>query len=131
MSIEDLYMDDLEDDRVPGEEAEPATAHARHEEDAQGYRAAGEQGSDDTLAPAAHPPLALDELELALTVRCGQVTLSLAQLRRLGPGTVLEVEGIAPGLATLCHADRVIAEGELVEVNGRLGLQITRMAGNP
>ncbi|EPM70552.1 type III secretion protein HrcQb, partial [Pseudomonas syringae pv. actinidiae ICMP 18804] len=29
------------------------------------------------------------------------------------------------------HGERVVAEGELVDVDGRLGLQITRLAAQP
>ncbi|EJO94617.1 type III secretion protein HrcQb [Ectopseudomonas mendocina DLHK] len=67
-------------------------------------------------------------LPLQLTLRCGQLTLSVDQLRQLGSGSVLEIHGVAPGHATLCHGEHVVGEGELVDVDGRLGLQITRMA---
>ncbi|WP_341957641.1 FliM/FliN family flagellar motor switch protein [Pseudomonas sp. RC10] len=70
----------------------------------------------------------LDHLPMALTLRCGHLDLTLGDLRRIAAGTVLEVSGIAPGYATLCHGDRVVAEGELVDVEGRLGLHIIRMA---
>ena len=32
-----------------------------------------------------------------------------------------------PGFATLCHDDRPLAHGELVDVDGHIGLQITRL----
>jgi type III secretion protein Q len=67
-------------------------------------------------------------LPLDLTLRCGQLNLSLGELRRLSNGTVLVASGVTPGFATLCHGERVVAEGELVDVDGRLGLQITRTA---
>jgi type III secretion protein Q len=70
----------------------------------------------------------LSQLPLELTLRCGQISLTLGELRRLSSGTVLDVAGVTPGFATLCHGERVVAEGELVDVDGRLGLQITRMA---
>ena len=70
----------------------------------------------------------LDQLPLALTLRCGSLELTLGDLRRIAAGTVLPVNGVTPGFATLCHGERVVAEGELVSVEGRLGLQITRMA---
>lgn len=73
----------------------------------------------------------LDQLPLALTLRCGSLELTLGDLRRLAAGTVLPVNGVTPGYATLCHGERVVAEGELVSVEGRLGLQITRMASRP
>lgn len=82
----------------------------------------------EMAAPAPQPLDPIASLPLQLTLRCGQLTLSLEQLRQLGSGSVLEVQGIAPGHASLCHGEQVVAEGELVEVDGRLGLQITRMA---
>jgi type III secretion protein Q len=76
-----------------------------------------------------HPSLdSLDQLPLALTLRCGSLELTHGDLRRIAAGTVLPVNGVTPGFATLCHGERVVAEGELVSVEGRLGLQITRMA---
>jgi type III secretion protein Q len=81
--------------------------------------------------PEAEEPLnldPLDQLPMALTLRCGSLNLTLGDLRRVAAGSVLEVSGVTPGYATLCHGDRVVAEGELVDVEGRLGLQITRMA---
>ncbi len=72
----------------------------------------------------------LDQLPLALTLRCGSLELTLGDLRRIAAGTVLPVNGVTPGFATLCHGERVVAEGELVSVEGRLGLQITRMASH-
>lgn len=73
----------------------------------------------------------LDQMSLELTLRCGTLILTLGDLRRLAPGTVLEVTGTLPGHATLCHGERVVAEGELVDVDGRLGLQLTRTAFHP
>ncbi|WP_324616902.1 MULTISPECIES: FliM/FliN family flagellar motor switch protein [Pseudomonas] len=97
-----------------------------------------EEGYDEGLSPkyADEPAVAADpdllaDLPLALTLRCGQLTLTLGQLRELGSGSVLEINGVAPGQATLCYGERVVAEGELVDVDGRLGLQITRLASQP
>lgn len=73
------------------------------------------------------PPAALTGIDLDLTVRCGHLSLSLGALQHLAPGSVLDVSGITPGRATLCHGERIVAHGELVDVDGRLGLQITRM----
>ena len=68
-----------------------------------------------------------DELSMALTVRCGVLTLTLGELRNLAPGTVLGITGYAPGVAGLYYGDRPIGQGQLVEVEGRLGLQLTRV----
>ncbi|MEQ4530359.1 MAG: FliM/FliN family flagellar motor switch protein [Mixta sp.] len=70
---------------------------------------------------------ALDGLPLALTVRCGQLRLTLGELQRLSAGSTVMVDNVQPGEALLCHGDFPLAKGELVDVEGRLGLQITHM----
>ncbi|WP_122341338.1 FliM/FliN family flagellar motor switch protein [Pseudomonas caricapapayae] len=135
MSTEDLYQDDVESlddyDEQIGEqqwadvdvEEQPGLSSDEPDEPI---------GPDEQDEQDEHSPLsAVDSLPLDLTLRCGELRLTLAELRRLDAGTVLEVSGIAPGYATLCHGERVVAEGELVDVDGRLGLQITRLAAQP
>ncbi|MGE8187541.1 type III secretion system cytoplasmic ring protein SctQ [Pseudomonas sp. NPDC086278] len=68
-----------------------------------------------------------DDLPLNLTLRAGHLTLSLGQLRQLGVGSVLSFVGCTPGHAQLCQGERVLANGELVNIDGRLGLQITAL----
>jgi type III secretion protein Q len=128
MHTEELYLADLDGDQALEYPPEPppdrqATLHeepAWPEPDAQ-------EASASAIDNAAPLP-ALEALALDLTLRCGALKLNLGQLRHLAEGVVLEVNGIAPGHATLCHGERILAEGELVDVDGRLGLQITRMA---
>jgi type III secretion protein Q len=67
------------------------------------------------------------DLPLVLTLRLGNVSLKLSELRHLAIGSVLTVEGSTVGSAMLCHGERPLAHGELVDVEGRLGLQITRL----
>ncbi|SFG69820.1 FliM/FliN family flagellar motor switch protein [Pseudomonas sp. NFACC45] len=68
-----------------------------------------------------------DDLPLALTLQAGSLSLSLGQLRNLAIGSVLCVDGCAPGHASLYYGQRPVAQGELVDIDGRLGLQITRL----
>jgi type III secretion protein Q len=68
-----------------------------------------------------------DELSMALTVRCGALNLTLGELRNLAPGAVLGITGYAPGMAGLYYGERSIGQGQLVEVDGRLGLQLSRV----
>lgn len=129
MSTEDLYEDDVasldDDDEQTGD-------HEQHWQDAHAEQQPDDATPEESFEDDQHdePPRspALDTLALDLTLRCGELRLTLAELRKLGAGTVLEVTGVAPGFATLCHGERVVAEGELVDVDGRLGLQITRLA---
>lgn len=69
-----------------------------------------------------------DELSMALNVRCGTLSLTLGELRNLAPGAVLGIAGYAPGMAGLYYGDRPIGQGQLVDVDGRLGLQLTRVS---
>lgn len=69
-----------------------------------------------------------ESLLLDLTVRCGTLKLSLGELRQLAPGVVLNMEGYGAGMAGLYYGDRPIGHGQLVEVDGRLGLQLSRIS---
>ncbi|MBT2298540.1 FliM/FliN family flagellar motor switch protein [Pseudomonas fluorescens] len=84
----------------------------------------------ENTAPLDTPDAAndrFDDLPLALTLRAGSLSLSLGQLRNLAVGSVLGFNGCAPGHASLYHGERQVAQGELVDIDGRLGLQITRL----
>lgn len=70
---------------------------------------------------------AFAELPLQLSLRSGALRLTLKQLQNLAPGSVLEIPGVKPGAATLYYGERPVAQGELVDIDGRLGLQILRM----
>lgn len=133
MSTEDLYQDDVEslddyDDETAEHEHEQQWAEPDDESE---YAEAEPDDDEQEEQEEQQAPSGLDSLALDLTLRCGELRLTLAELRRLDAGTILEVGGVAPGYATLCHGERVVAEGELVDVDGRLGLQITRLAAQP
>lgn len=87
---------------------------------------------DSELAPGPIPAddehaTRFDDLPLNLTLRAGHLTLSLGQLRQLSVGSVLNFSGCTPGQALLCQGERTLAQGELVDIDGRLGLQITAL----
>ncbi|WP_306452836.1 FliM/FliN family flagellar motor C-terminal domain-containing protein [Pseudomonas fragi] len=67
-------------------------------------------------------------MQVELSVRCGALKLSLGELRQLAPGMVLNIEGYDTGMAGLYYGDRPIGHGQLVEVEGRLGLQLSRIS---
>ncbi|GAB0080027.1 FliM/FliN family flagellar motor switch protein [Pseudomonas syringae pv. tomato] len=139
MSTEDLYQDDVESlEDYDDETAEQEHEHEHEQEqqwaepdDESEYAEAEPDDDEQEEQEEQQAPSGLDSLALDLTLRCGELRLTLAELRRLDAGTILEVGGVAPGYATLCHGERVVAEGELVDVDGRLGLQITRLAAQP
>ncbi|MCI4185278.1 FliM/FliN family flagellar motor switch protein [Dickeya dianthicola] len=106
---------------IPFADAASVEAYAAPEADF-----AALDGDNHTGAPSGY---ALPPLMLALTVRCGYLTLTLQDLQQLAPGTVLTLQQATPGEAALYHGEQPLALGELVDVEGRLGLQITRRLG--
>ncbi len=68
-----------------------------------------------------------EALLVDLSVRCGALKLSLGELRQLAPGMVLNIDGYGTGMAGLYYGDRAVGLGQLVEVDGRLGLQLSRI----
>lgn len=69
----------------------------------------------------------VDDLPLVLTLRAGMLNSSVGELKRLSIGSVLSFTGCALGQAQLYQGERRLAYGELVEIDGLLGLQITRL----
>lgn len=85
----------------------------------------GDEEDEPVVDVFGHEPF--DELSMVLNVRCGTLNLTLGELRNLAPGAVLGIAGYAPGMAGLYYGDRPIGQGQLVEVDGRLGLQLSRV----
>ena len=68
----------------------------------------------------------LDELPVTLTFEVGRLTVELGELRRFGPGSVIELANRQPLVEIAAHGRR-IGEGELVELDGAVGVKITRL----
>ncbi|MEH2921546.1 type III secretion system cytoplasmic ring protein SctQ [Samsonia erythrinae] len=73
----------------------------------------------------------LPPLPVTLHIRCGSLNMTLAELQHLASGSVLTLRDVVPGNAWLYHGDIALASGELVDVEGRLGLQITQRFPTP
>jgi type III secretion protein Q len=126
------HTDAWADDNGYADEVATASAYQAHASaDADPFYADAEEDEHNHYAdPApepATPTQAFADLAMPLTLRCGQIRLTLGELAALSPGAILEVPGITPGLAGLYYGERRLAQGELVDVEGRLGLQITQM----
>ncbi|MGN8274605.1 FliM/FliN family flagellar motor switch protein [Pseudomonas sp. SMN5] len=136
LALEETDMSSTADTDILTPEWDDTARYAADDQDPEAFdpaslnQAATEADAED--APAA-PQAAVDHLErfddlpLALTVRCGHLHLTLGELRNLAPGAVLQVQGVAAGAGALFYGERPVAHGELVEVDGRLGLQIVRV----
>lgn len=77
--------------------------------------------NDQMIAPD------FDHLMLSLTVRCGNISLTLGKLGSLQEGAILPVEGCQAGQADLYHDESLVARGELVSIEGKLGIQVTKL----
>lgn len=92
-------------------------------------------GSQDPLARMTSPGLGppedrLEQLPVRVSVTLGQVTLSAADVLRLAPGAVIELREPLGGPVEVLAGGRPFARGELVEVDGALGVRITSLASS-
>lgn len=132
------------DDRAPGagdgahDEDDPHRADGEHREDRQHQQSrqhhehAGLAGTD----PGAAVPTAtaaagqagdpLDTMPLDLTFELGRLSLSLGELRTLGAGAVLLLDGGSPAAVAIVAAGKTMGRGEIVDVAGQLGVRLTQ-----
>jgi flagellar motor switch/type III secretory pathway protein FliN len=71
----------------------------------------------------------LDNLLLTVRVELPARRISLEELTRLRAGQILELDCRATDPVELVADGRRVATGELVDIDGRLGVRVTRMAG--
>jgi type III secretion system YscQ/HrcQ family protein len=90
--------------------------------------------ADSQTEPPAPPPEAealndslLRELPVQVTCEIGRVTLSAREILELRPGSVLPVGRPLAGPVDLTAGGRVLAHGELVDVEGEIGVRITEI----
>ena len=69
------------------------------------------------------------EAPLIVRVEVASVTMSAAEFAALRPGDVIETDQALGQLCTLRVAGREIAKGELVNVDGELGVRIRKLIG--
>ncbi len=70
-------------------------------------------------------------IPVLLEVELARVMLPLAELARLEPGAVLPLAIDRRGLVTLRLGEREIARGELVDVEGTVGVRILSVGDAP
>jgi type III secretion protein Q len=81
-----------------------------------------------TDAPAQGTSNSMAQLPVELTLTVGAVTLPLEQLMHMTEGQTFtdEVSSFFPRVR-LHAGDRLVAEGELVRVDGRVGFRVLRL----
>lgn len=80
--------------------------------------------------PAPEGAQGMSQLPVELTLTVGSLSLPLAQLMAMSEGQTFtdELSSFFPRVR-LHAADRLVAEGELVRVDGRIGFRVTRLIG--
>ena len=71
------------------------------------------------------------QLPVTLEVELARVDVSLAEIARLEPGAALPLALDRRGLVTLRVGERAIARGELVDVDGAVGVRILSLEVTP
>jgi type III secretion system YscQ/HrcQ family protein len=81
--------------------------------------------ADRTLEPGA----ALSDAPIEVVAELGRITLPAGEVLGLAPGVVLGLRVEQAGAVVLRIGGAVWAEGELVNVDGELGVRVTRLTG--
>jgi len=82
-------------------------------------------------APASEmAPQTNASMPVQLTLQVGSVSMELGKLLEVGAGTILsdEVMSFFPKVRVLA-GDRAVAEGELVQIEGKVGLRVSKLLG--
>jgi flagellar motor switch protein FliN len=77
--------------------------------------------------PQAPPAVASLDVPVTLTVELGRVNLTLAQLAALKPGDVVELGRHSRAPVELTSNGRLVARGELVQIDTDLGVRVTNV----
>jgi flagellar motor switch protein FliN/FliY len=70
----------------------------------------------------------LQNISVTMTVEVGRAMIKIRDLMRLTQGSVVELDHIAGEPMDLLVNDTVVAQGEIVLVNERYGIRLTRVA---
>ena len=73
-------------------------------------------------------PEVLQNISVTLSIEVGRAMIKIRDLMRLTQGSVVELDHIAGEPLDLLVNDTVVAQGEIVLVNERYGIRLTRVA---
>ncbi|MCB0386696.1 MAG: flagellar motor switch protein FliN [Bdellovibrionales bacterium] len=76
------------------------------------------------------PDLNLDlilDVEVDVSVQLGSCTMTMGEVLNLAPGNVVQLRQNKNEPVLLCLNDKVVARGEVVVVEEKLGIKITEM----
>jgi type III secretion system YscQ/HrcQ family protein len=96
-----------------------------------GFRARGRLDDDGFHVEETAMTTRTAQIPVTLEVELARVEVSLAELARLEPGAVLPLAIDRRGLVTLRAGERPVARGELVDIDGAVGVRITSLEVTP
>ena len=70
----------------------------------------------------------LNQLPIRLTFDLGERTITLGELQALDAGSALPLERPLQDFVTIRANGAIVGEGQLVEMDGRLGVMISRLS---
>jgi flagellar motor switch protein FliN/FliY len=73
------------------------------------------------------PPDVLQNIPVTLSIEVGRASIKIKDLLRLTQGSVVELDRIAGEPLDLLVNNTVVAQGEVVLVNDRYGIRLTRV----
>jgi flagellar motor switch protein FliN/FliY len=82
----------------------------------------------DGFASSQIDPEVLQNISVTMTVEVGRAMIKIRDLMRLTQGSVVELDHIAGEPLDRLVNDTVVAQGEIVLVNERYGIRLTRVA---
>ena len=123
--------DEKENPTPEHDEAEAAAAEAEHENHEEVSAAAedAEPSLEDfkPTMPGNINPEVLQNIVVNLSIEVGRAQIKIKDLMRLTQGSVVELDRIAGEPLDLLVNNSVVAQGEIVLVNDRYGVRLTRV----
>ncbi|MGA1581074.1 MAG: FliM/FliN family flagellar motor switch protein [Luminiphilus sp.] len=88
------------------------------------------EAGEASVSPIPSDRSRLSSVPVELTLNVGSLSLPLEQLLAMSEGQTFthELSSFFPSVRLLA-SDRLVAEGELVRVDGRIGFRVTRLIG--
>ena len=122
-SLQPPRRDDLSVDGAPVDDAPVDDAKNPAPPQSDIAAAAGDKQSDEPETDDA-----LNNLEVKINFRIGEISMPVNELAALTPGfTLTDLPGLIFPRAVAVASGRAFAEGELVEIDGKIGFRITRL----
>ncbi len=118
MGMDDADTPDL--DEIPGSGDEAALEDVRPSE------ATAEMPDVDQEADVL---TSVDDIEVNLDFVVGRTSITVAELRELRPGVTKSLDTPATANAEIYASGKRLGDGELVEIDGQLGVRIVRLFG--